>query len=89
MIPLDDTLAKRSALVLMGAQALGGANPAIVISLGGLVGLSLAQDKSLVLLCHEVLGRSRVGDSISWRSEGWITGMAQKRGKRALQLMWT
>ncbi len=45
MIPLDDTLAKRNALVLMGAQALGGANPAIVISLGGLVGLSLAQDK--------------------------------------------
>ena len=45
--------------------------------------------ESLVLLCHEVLSRSRVGDSISWRSEGWITGMAQKRGKRALQLMWS
>jgi MFS family permease len=50
MTASGDTLAKRNALVLVVAQALGGANPAIVISLGGLVGLSLAADKSLATL---------------------------------------
>lgn len=46
----DDTLARRNAYVLAAAQALGGANPAIVISLGGLVGLTLADDKALATL---------------------------------------
>ncbi|MEZ2405903.1 MFS family permease [Bosea sp. OAE752] len=41
-----DRLAKRNALVLSGAQALGGANPAIIVSLGGLVGAQLAADKT-------------------------------------------
>jgi MFS family permease len=41
-----DRLAKRNALILTGAQALGGANPAIIISLGGLVGTQLASDKT-------------------------------------------
>lgn len=41
-----DALAKRNALVLACAQALGGANPAIVISLGGIVGASLVADKT-------------------------------------------
>jgi MFS family permease len=50
MFPSDDKLATRNALVLTAAQALGGANPAIVISLGGLVGLNLAEDKSLATL---------------------------------------
>lgn len=45
-----DAFAKRNALVLACAQALGGANPAIVISLGGLVGLSLAENKALATL---------------------------------------
>jgi MFS family permease len=48
--PADDRLAKRNALVLSGAQALGGANPAIVISLGGLVGQALAENKLLATL---------------------------------------
>lgn len=39
-----DRLAKRNALILTGAQALGGANPAIIVSLGGIVGLQLASD---------------------------------------------
>ncbi|MBM6595526.1 MFS transporter [Microvirga sp. BT291] len=38
----DDRLAKRNALILSGAQAFGGASPAIVVSLGGLVGQTLA-----------------------------------------------
>jgi MFS family permease len=45
-----DTLAKRNALVLACAQALGGASPAIVVSLGGLVGQVLAEDKELATL---------------------------------------
>ncbi|RDI59833.1 putative MFS family arabinose efflux permease [Microvirga subterranea] len=44
-----DALAKRNALVLALAQALGGASPAIVVSLGGLVGQTLA-DKELATL---------------------------------------
>lgn len=45
-----DTLAKRNALVLAFAQALGGASPAIVVSLGGLVGQTLADNKELATL---------------------------------------
>lgn len=41
-----DTLARRNALVLAGAQALGGANPAIVISLGGIVGSQLVANQA-------------------------------------------
>lgn len=41
-----DALAKRNALVLACAQALGGASPAIVISLGGIVGAQLVSDKT-------------------------------------------
>jgi MFS family permease len=46
----DDRLARRNALVLAVAQALGGANPAIVVALGGLVGQSLAPTSSLATL---------------------------------------
>ncbi len=45
-----DGLAKRNALVLAFAQSLGGASPAIVVSLGGLVGQSLATNKELATL---------------------------------------
>ncbi|MCO5092848.1 MFS transporter [Bosea sp. (in: a-proteobacteria)] len=41
-----DRLAKRNALILAGAQALGGANPAIIVSLGGIVGAQLVADKT-------------------------------------------
>ena len=41
-----DRLAKRNALVLAGAQALGGANPAIIVSLGGIVGAQLVSDQA-------------------------------------------
>jgi MFS family permease len=45
--PADgDVLAKRNALVLACAQALGGASPAIVISLGGIVGAGLVVDQT-------------------------------------------
>src|SRR5215212_10567512 len=40
-------LVRHNARVLAVAQSLGGASPAIIISLGGLVGQTLATDKSL------------------------------------------
>ena len=46
----DDAGARRTARVLAVAQALGGANPAIIVSLGGLVGESLAHDSGLATL---------------------------------------
>ncbi len=46
----DDRLAKHNARVLAMAQALGGANPAIVVSLGGIVGQMLAENKALATL---------------------------------------
>lgn len=46
----DDRLAKRNAVVLAFAQALGGANPAIIVSLGGIVGFQLAENKALATL---------------------------------------
>lgn len=49
-MPIPDQLAKHNARVLACAQALGGANPAIVVSLGGIVGQMLAEDKSLATL---------------------------------------
>ena len=47
---VDDQVAKHNAKVLACAQALGGANPAIVVSLGGIVGQALAEDKGLATL---------------------------------------
>lgn len=41
-----DVLAKRNALVLACAQSLGGASPAIVVSLGGIVGSQLVADQT-------------------------------------------
>ncbi|WP_112663664.1 MFS transporter [Microvirga flavescens] len=46
----NDALARRNALVLSLAQAFSGANPAIVVSLGGLVGQMLVTDKQFATL---------------------------------------
>lgn len=45
-----DKHTRRSVGVLMAAQALGGASPPIIISLGGIVGLMLASDPTLSTL---------------------------------------
>lgn len=47
---MSDALARYNAKVLAVAQAMGGASPAIVISLGGLVGQTLAPDRSFATL---------------------------------------
>jgi MFS family permease len=47
---IDDRIARHNTLVLAFAQALGGASPPIVVSLGGIVGMALAPDKGLATL---------------------------------------
>ncbi|UVF17396.1 MFS transporter [Microvirga terrae] len=46
----SDAVAKHNAVVLAVAMALGGSSPAIVVSLGGLVGQSLAWNRDLATL---------------------------------------
>ena len=46
----NDAVAKYNAVVLAAAMALGGSSPAIVVSLGGLVGQALSPDKELATL---------------------------------------
>ena len=48
--PASDAIAKHNAVVLAVAMALGGSSPAIVVSLGGLVGQALAWNKELATL---------------------------------------
>ena len=47
---IDDRVARHNTLVLSVAQALGGATPPIVTSLGGIVGLALSPDRGLATL---------------------------------------
>ncbi|MFY8038334.1 MAG: MFS transporter [Bosea sp. (in: a-proteobacteria)] len=54
-MPLPDagasnTVAKRNVRILTVAQALGGATPPIIVSLGGVIGMQLADDKALATL---------------------------------------
>jgi MFS family permease len=44
---IDDRIARHNARVLSVAQALGGASPPIIVSLGGIVGMTLSPDKGL------------------------------------------
>ncbi|HEV2564207.1 MAG TPA: MFS transporter [Microvirga sp.] len=48
--PSSDAVARHNAVVLAVAMALGGSSPAIVVSLGGLVGQALAWSKDLATL---------------------------------------
>lgn len=47
---IDDRIARHNSIVLSVAQALGGASPPIVVSLGGVVGMALSPDKGLATL---------------------------------------
>ncbi len=78
----DDALARRNALVLAIAQALGGSSTTITFALGGLVGHYLADDKSLATLpvSCSVLGTAFATIGASWltrhigRRPGFIVG---------------
>jgi MFS family permease len=52
---IDDETARLNARVLACAQALGGASPAIVISLGGLVGQAIVAEKQFATLPVSIL----------------------------------
>ena len=54
-IPADDRLARRNAAVLAIAQALSGANNAVLASSGGILGVMLAPDKGLATLPISVM----------------------------------
>lgn len=79
---VDDQVAKHNARVLACAQALGGANPAIVISLGGIVGQTLATDKTLATLPVSALNIGLAAGTIPaamlmrrfGRREGYLLG---------------
>ncbi|MFN8928366.1 MAG: MFS transporter, partial [Rhodospirillales bacterium] len=45
-----DALARRNVHVLVAAQALGASGPPIIISLGGIVGQTIASDPALATL---------------------------------------
>jgi predicted MFS family arabinose efflux permease len=49
-VAFDDRLARRNAMVLSAAQALGGANNTIIFSTGSIIGAVLAPDKGLATL---------------------------------------
>ena len=46
----DDRLARRNVWVLASAQALAGANQAVIVTTGGIIGSMLAPDKGLATL---------------------------------------
>lgn len=54
-VQVDDALARRNARVFAAAQGVGGANPAIVVSLGGLVGTALAPSAAYATLPVTIL----------------------------------
>lgn len=82
---IDDGLARRNALLLAAAQALGGANASIVIALGGLTGsYLLGDDKSLATLPITAMvlgiaaGALPAGHLMRWigRRAGFMVGAA-------------
>ena len=66
----DDVLARRNALVLALAQALGGSSTTITFALGGLVGHYLADDKSLATL---PISCSVLGTAFTTIAASWLT----------------
>ena len=52
---IDDSLAKRNALVLAVAQGLAGGNNTVIVSTGGIVGAMLAPDRGLATLTISVM----------------------------------
>jgi predicted MFS family arabinose efflux permease len=80
-IPADDRLARRNAAVLAVAQALSGANNAVLASTGGILGVMLAPDKGLATLPISVMV---VG---MWLGTMPVGALARRVGRRpALQI---
>jgi len=54
-VVVDDSLAKRNALVLAVAQGLAGGNNTVIVSTGGIIGAMLAPDRGLATLTISVM----------------------------------
>lgn len=65
----DVAVAKRNVTLLTAAQALGGATPPIIISLGGVIGLQLAENKALATLPISLLN---IGVAASVIPAAWL-----------------
>jgi MFS family permease len=75
------THGQRSVLTLATAQALGGASPAIVISLGGIVGLQLADNKALATLPVSLLN---LGLALAVIPAAWLM---RRQGRRSAYIL--
>lgn len=75
------TQQRRQITLLMGAQALGGASPPIIIALGGIVGQMLADDPNLATLPVSVYS---LGVALSTLPAAW---MMRGQGRRAAYLL--
>lgn len=71
------TTAQHNARVLTAAQALGGASPAIIVSLGGLVGQQLASNPAFITLPISIFN---LGLAIGTLPAAW---MMKRHGRRA------
>jgi predicted MFS family arabinose efflux permease len=78
--PHGQAVARRNIGLLAVAQSLGGASPAIVISLGGLVGLQLADNKALATLPVSLLN---VGVALAVIPAAWLM---RQHGRRVAYL---
>lgn len=67
--PANDAVARRNVAVLMMAQALGGATPPIIISLGGVIGQQLAENKALATLPVSLLN---IGLALAVIPAAWL-----------------
>lgn len=76
-----DAPARRNARVLALAQSLGGASPAIIVSLGGIVGTQIAPDPALATLPISVFN---LGMALATVPAGWIM---RRHGRRAGYLL--
>lgn len=77
MSTTEATQQRRHIGILMGAQALGGASPPIIISLGGIVGQTLASDPGLATLPVSLFN---LGVALSTLPVAWMMRRHSRRG---------
>lgn len=68
---------RRNTFLLSGLQALGGANPAVVVALGGLVGEALSRDPEIATLPVSLFN---IGMAIGILPAAWIMRKLGRRG---------
>lgn len=79
--PDPDPTARRNVRILTFAQALGGSTPPIVVSLGGVVGMQLAENKALATLPVSMLN---IGLALAIIPAAWLM---RRQGRRIAYLV--